>query len=474
MSALWTAAEAAAATGGAVRGDWAATGLSIDTRSLVAGDLFIALTDRRDGHDFVADALAKGAAAALVSRIPEGVSMDAPLLLVPDVQGALEDLGRAARARLRGRVIAVTGSVGKTSTKEMLRAALAPICRVHAAEKSFNNHWGVPLTLARCPADVDVAVIEIGMNHPGEIAPLAAIARPDVAMVTIVAPAHLEAFPDGLDGIAREKAAIFSGLSTGGAAVLNADLPTAPILRQGAAGAARVIGFGLTEAAEARVTGLQVGSDETRFTFRFDGRAIPVRLATPGRHFAANAAGALAAVAAIGGDLQAAAEGLASWLPPGGRGTRETVRTPAGAFALIDDAYNANPASLAAALEVLAAAEPAGGERVAILGDMLELGPDEAALHAAVAALPAMAAIGRVHCAGPRMQHLHAALPAAKRGLWAETAAELAAQLDADPGALARPGDVVLVKGSFGSRVATVVDALRRLGQGAATATQDS
>ncbi|MBL9058909.1 MAG: UDP-N-acetylmuramoyl-tripeptide--D-alanyl-D-alanine ligase, partial [Mangrovicoccus sp.] len=202
--------------------------------------------------------------------------------------------------------------------------------------------------------------------------------------------------------------------------------------------------------------------------------AFPVRLATPGRHFAANAAGALAVVAGIGGDLQAAADGLASWLPPGGRGTRETVRTPAGAFALIDDAYNANPASLAAALEVLAAAAPAGGQRVAILGDMLELGPDEAALHAAVAALPAMAAIDRVHCAGPRMQHLHAALPAAKRGFRAETAAELAALLEADPGALARPGDVVLVKGSFGSRVATVVDALRRLGQGAAPATQDS
>ena len=470
MSALWTAAEAAAATGGAVRGDWAATGLSIDTRSLEPGDLFIALTDRRDGHDFVADALAKGAAAALVSRIPDGVSIDAPLLLVPDVQGALEDLGRAARARLKGRVIAVTGSVGKTSTKEMLRAALAPICRVHAAEKSFNNHWGVPLTLARCPADADVAVIEIGMNHPGEIAPLAAIARPDVAMVTIVAPAHLEAFADGLDGIAREKAAIFSGLATGGTAVLNADLPTTPILRAGAAGAARVIGFGLSEAAEARVTGLQVGSDDTSFTFRFDGRAIPVRLATPGGHFAANAAGALAAVAAIGGDLQAAAEGLGAWLPPGGRGRRETVEAPDGAFALIDDAYNANPASLGAALAVLAAAEPAGGQRVAILGDMLELGPDEAALHAAVALHPAMAAVDRVHCAGPRMRHLHAALPPARRGIWAETAAELAA----DPAALARPGDVVLVKGSFGSRVAMVVDALRRLGHGAATETQDS
>ncbi|MCA8878788.1 MAG: UDP-N-acetylmuramoyl-tripeptide--D-alanyl-D-alanine ligase [Rhodobacteraceae bacterium] len=470
MSVLWNAADAARATGGTAQGDWAATGLSIDTRSLQPGEMFVALKDRRDGHDFVADALDRGAAAAMVSRIPDGVAADAPLLVVEDVQAALEALGRAARARLAGKVVAVTGSVGKTSTKEMLRAALAPLGSVHAAEKSFNNHWGVPLTLARCPATADVAVIEIGMNHPGEIAPLAAIARPDVALVTIVAPAHLEAFPDGLDGIAHEKATIFSGLADGGTAVLNADLPTSAILRAGASKAAHVIGFGHSEDAQARVTDLLVGSDETHFVFRFAGVNVPVRLATPGRHFATNAAGALAAVAALGGDLHAAAAGLASWRPPGGRGTRETVAAPDGAFALIDDAYNANPASLGAALDVLAASRPAGGRRIAILGDMLELGPDEARLHAAIADHPAMALVDRVHCAGPRMRHLHDALPAAKRGRWAETAAALAEEA----AALAGPGDVVLVKGSFGSRVSMVVDALRCLGRDTAREMQDS
>ena len=188
---LWTSSDAALATGGRVTREWEANGVSIDTRTLAKGDLFVALKDVRDGHDFVAQALAKGAAAALVSRVPEGVATDAPLLIVPDVLKALETLGAAARTRTRARVVGVTGSVGKTSTKEMLRAILAGQGRTHAAEASYNNHWGVPLTLARMPVDTDFAVIEIGMNHPGEIAPLARLAKLDVAMITIVAPAHL-------------------------------------------------------------------------------------------------------------------------------------------------------------------------------------------------------------------------------------------------------------------------------------------
>ncbi len=214
MTILWTDAEAVAATGGRATRAFAATGVSIDTRSLRPGDLFVALKAARDGHDFVAQALAAGAAAALVTHVPAGVAPDAPLLIVPDVQAALDGLGRAGRARARAKVVAVTGSVGKTSTKEMLRAALAPQGKTHAAEASYNNHWGVPLTLARLPPDADFAVIEIGMNHPGEIAPLARLARPHVVMVTTVAPAHLEAFAalGGLDGIAREKASICEGL----------------------------------------------------------------------------------------------------------------------------------------------------------------------------------------------------------------------------------------------------------------------
>ena len=472
MSALWTAAEAAAATGGAVRGDWAATGLSIDTRSLDPGDLFIALTDRRDGHDFVADALAKGVAAALVSRIPDGVSMDAPLLLVSDVQGALEDLGRAARARLKGRVIAVTGSVGKTSTKEMLRAALAPICRVHAAEKSFNNHWGVPLTLARCPADVDVAVIEIGMNHPGEIAPLAAIARPDVAMVTIVAPAHLEAFPDGLDGIAREKAAIFSGLEPGGAAILNRDTPTYPLLLAAARRAGvRPIRFGASGRPEYRLEEVKVEGAVTVAAARAGGRQFYFRLGAPGRHLAMNGLAVLAAVEALGGDLGRAAIALGAWRTPEGRGARWTVALGPdgldGAITVIDESYNANPAAMAAALEVFAGARPqdgigrvARGRRIAFLGDMLELGPDERALHAGLARVPALAGVTTVHCAGDRMRALYDALPGGQRGEWFPDAEAMAAKVRR----LVDAGDIAMVKGSNGSRVGQVVEALKRLG----------
>lgn len=464
MTVLWTAADAGAATGGQVCSDWAVTGLSIDSRSIAPGEMFVALKDARDGHDFVADALARGAAAAMVSRVPDGVAADAPLLVVDDVQAGLEALARAARVRTRARVIAITGSVGKTSTKDMARAALAPFGQVHAAERSFNNHWGVPLTLARCPADADFAVIEIGMNHPGEIAPLAALARPDLAMVTIVAAAHLEAFADGLDGIAREKGAIFSGLVPGGIALLNADLPTAPILSAAAAHAGRVIRFGAGPDVDARLADLSVAGDETCFTAWIDGAAVAARLATPGRHFAMNALAVLAAAHALGLDPARAAAGLAAWTPPGGRGTRErVVLDPAtgGGFDLIDDAYNANPTSMAAALEVLATARPApGGRRVAILGDMLELGETEAALHAGLADHPAMAALDVVHCAGPRMAHLWKALPQARRGLRADTATALGADL----AALVHPGDVVLVKGSLGARLGPLVAALRNMG----------
>jgi len=459
MSALWTTADAAAACGGRATGDWVAGGISIDSRTLERGDLFVALTDRRDGHDFVADALARGAAAAMVARRPGDVAADAPLLIVDDVQSGLEALGRAGRARTRARVIGVTGSVGKTSTKEMLRAALAPFGTVHAAHRSFNNHWGVPLTLARCPTDAAFAAVEIGMNQPGEIAPLASQASPDVAIVTAVAPAHLEAFDDGLPGIAREKGAIFSGLAPGGTAILNADLDTTPILRAAALGASNVVSFGVSADADLRVGDIATDAVQTRFRLHVGGRAMQVSLASPGRHFALNAAAALAAVRALGCDLDIAIAGLADWCPPEGRGTRETVRSIAGTFDLIDDSYNANPASVAAALDTLAAAPAPSGRRVAILGDMLELGPGELALHAALADHPAMARIDIVHAAGPRMRALIDALPRDRRGLWAETAESLAVE------DLVRPGDLVLVKGSHGSRIDRVVAALRASGR---------
>jgi UDP-N-acetylmuramoyl-tripeptide--D-alanyl-D-alanine ligase len=477
---LWTAAEAAAATGGRASGDWVTSGVSIDTRSIAPGDLFVALKDVRDGHDFVAQALEKGAAAALVSRVPEGVSPEAPLLLVEEVLPALEALGRAGRVRAKAKVIGVTGSVGKTSTKEMLRAALASLGQVHAAEASFNNHWGVPLTLARLPREADFAVIEIGMNHPGEIAPLARLARPHVALITTVAPAHLEAF-DSIEGIAREKAAILEGLEPGGTAVLNADIATADILRAAAeARGAHVRAFGEGAAATDRVEEVTLSRETTVVQGRLGDQRVIFKVQSPGRHFAVNAMAVLGAVAALEGDMALAITGLGQWLPPEGRGhierlSLDEVETEDYAE-LIDDAFNANPASVQAALEVLAAIEPRDGlgrvrrgRRIAVLGDMLELGPREAELHAEVARLPAMRALDIVHCVGPRMRALHAALPEQQRGQWCESAEELAAGAHG----LIDAGDVLLVKGSKGSRVSLVVDAIRKLGHPLLTDTEE-
>ena len=470
--ALWTSAEAVAATGGTSTADWLANGVSIDTRTLMPGDLFVALKDVRDGHDFVAQALQKGAAAALVSRRPEGLAADAPFLIVDDVLKALERLGTAARARTTARVVGVTGSVGKTSTKEMLRAILAGQGRVHAAEASYNNHWGVPLTLARMPADANFAVIEIGMNHPGEIAPLSRMAAPHVIMITTVAAAHLEAF-ESLDGIAHEKADIMEGLVPGGTAILNADLTTTPILlAKAAACGAKVVLFGQSSSADYRLTEARITDDTTVVQALRSGTPLLFKVRTPGRHFALNALGALAVAEALGADPMIAVCDIGLWRPPGGRGTRETIlldRVEETSFELIDDAFNANPASMAASLDVLIAAQPKNGigrvgtgRRIAVLGDMLELGPTERDLHEAIARHPGLSAVTTIHCVGPRMKALHAALPRAQRGEWAETATDLARSARH----LIDAGDVVLVKGSKGSKVSLVVDALRQLSQG--------
>jgi UDP-N-acetylmuramoyl-tripeptide--D-alanyl-D-alanine ligase len=441
--------------------------------------LFVALKDVRDGHDFVAQALEKGAAAALVSRVPEGLSSGTPLLVVPDVLKALEDLGRAARARAGARVVGVTGSVGKTSTKEMLRVVLGGQGRVHAAEASYNNHWGVPLTLARLPREADFAVIEIGMNHPGEIAPLSRMARPDVVVITTVAPAHLEAF-ESVEGIAHEKAAIIDGLQPGGVAVLNADIATSALLQHKAHGAqAKAVTFGAAEGADYRLVSVQIGDDSTVVRATRQGQPVLYKVMSPGRHFAANGLAVLAVADALGLDPVISATDLGSWHPPAGRGVRERIvldLVEETGFELIDDAFNANPASMAASLEVLVNARPqdgigsrAKGRRIAILGDMLELGPTEAALHAAIAETPGLAAIDLIHCVGPRMKALHAALPRAQRGDWVATAAELVPRARH----LIDAGDIILVKGSKGIKVSLMVDALRKLGQPAAAAQGD-
>ena len=468
---LWTACDAAAATGGVAETAWNATGISIDTRSLQSGDLFVALKDQRDGHDYAAAALAEGAAAAMVSRIPGDVPADAPLLIVDDVIRALERLAIAGRERSRAQVVGITGSVGKTSTKEMLRRILEPQGKTHAAEKSFNNHWGVPITLARLPADAEFAVVEIGMSHPGEIAPLSRLARPHVAMVTTIAAAHLEAFDD-LEGIAREKSTICEGLEPEGTAILNGDIGTSEILAAAAKEAgARVETFGSSESVTHRLISAVPDGDITVCQADVAGTRLLFKLATPGSHFAVNAVGALGAAHALGADLALACHALGNWAPPEGRGKIESFTLDPiderMTFHLIGDAFNANPASMAAALDVLASAVPensagriAQGRRIAVLGDMLELGPDETELHAGLAELPSLRAASLVHAVGPRMHELYKALPEVQRGIWTETAEELAGCAHT----LVDAGDVILVKGSKGSRVSLVVDALRKLG----------
>jgi len=470
MSALWTRDAAVAATGGHCTVDWQASGISIDTRSIEAGDLFVALCDMRDGHDFVAQALDKGAAAALVSRVPEGVCADAPLLLVPDVLAALEAMARTARARTGAKVIGVTGSVGKTGTKDMLRTALAPMGKVHAAVRSFNNHWGVPLTLARMPVDTEFAVIEIGMNHPGEITPLARMADLDVAVITTVAAVHMAAFKD-ITEIAQAKAEVFDGLRRGGAAVLNADTDSFDSLAEAATQAgATVVRFGQTETADVELVSARITGPMTTIDARFNGKPALFKLAAPGQHLAMNALAALAAVLEVGGDLAEAMLALGDWQAPDGRGARHVVDLSNGdgqTLELIDESYNANPTSMRAALDVLAAAIPLNnmgrivtGRRIAFLGDMLELGPDSSCMHAEISALSALENVDLVYTCGDQMKNLYDALPTGKRGLWFKDGAAMAAEVHS----LLDAGDVVMVKGSLGARVGQVVNAILALG----------
>ena len=467
---LWTAAEAAEATGGRAQGDWTASGVSIDTRSLAPGDLFVALKDVRDGHDFVAQALGKGAAAALVSRVPDDVAPDAPLLVVKDVLTGLQDLGRAGRARMTGKVVAVTGSVGKTSTKEMLLAIFADQGRTHASVASYNNHWGVPLTLARMPRDTEYAVIEIGMNHPGEIAPLSKMAKPHVALVTTVAAAHLEAFED-ISGIAVEKASIFEGVVPNGIAVLNADVETSAILMAKALDCKlRDISFG-KHGYDFRLLRADLQGDTTVVQAQMGADPLLFKLSSPGAHFAMNALGALAVVAALRADIALAVGSLGRWKPYKGRGQRERIYLDVVdtrlTLELLDDSYNANPTSMAAALEVLAAVPVTNnigrvskGRRIAYLGDMKELGPDAVALHAGLAHLEATSKIDEIHCIGPLMRALYDLLPEAQRGEWYETSQEVLPRLKRHLDS----GDVVLAKGSLSMKLGLIVDAIRKMG----------
>lgn len=456
---LWTASDAAAATGGRVTAGWAATGVSIDSRTVAQGDLFVAIRGPSfDGHAFVAAALQAGAAAALVSQVPDGVPADAPLLLVDDTFLALNALAAAARRRTRAKIVAVTGSVGKTSSKEALRLVLSAEGRVHAAAGSQNNHWGVPLTLARLPADADFGVFEIGMNHAGEISPLSRLVRPQVALITTVEAVHLENFAN-LDAIALAKAEIFDGLCPGGSAVLNRDNKYFTLLaeRAGAAGAGRIVSFGADPQADARQIRVALHPDCSCISAVIAGQPMTYKVGAPGRHWVNNSLGVLAAAVALGADLGLAGIQLAQLQAPPGRGQRHRLALDRGAVDLIDDSYNASPASMRAALDLLAQCRVGPrGRRIAVLGDMLELGASAGDLHAALAADVLRDGIDLVYTVGEHMHRLHSALPPERRGLHADSAA---ASAESVLRAL-RPGDAVLVKGSHGSRMERVVERL--------------
>jgi len=456
---LWTDAEAAAATAGTLSGrQWTALGVSIDTRSLRPGDLFIALTGpHHDGHDHVAAALAAGAAAAIVSRRPENVAPDAPLLLVADPAAALSALARAARARSKARIAAITGSVGKTGTKEMLGLALAEQGPTHTTAGNLNNHYGVPLSLARLPRDAVYAVFELGMNHPGELTPLSALVRPHVAVITAVEAVHLEFFAS-TEEIADAKAEILSGLEPGGIAVLPRDNRHFHRL----AGAAAILGhktrsFGNHIDATARLLDCGIDPGSTAVFALVGERAMAYRVGVPGQHWAVNSLAVLLAAEALGADVLAAARALGAMTAPKGRGQRKRLPFGGGNIELIDESYNASPVSMAAAIATLASSRPAkGARRIAVLGDMLELGEDSPALHAGLAEAIETWGIDLVYTAGPLMSHLDRALDASRRGGHADSADAVA------PLVLAglRPGDVVMVKGSAGSRMSRVVQAL--------------
>jgi UDP-N-acetylmuramoyl-tripeptide--D-alanyl-D-alanine ligase len=385
---------------------------------------------------------------------------DAPLLIVDDVLAGLVDLAHAARARLDGQVIAVTGSVGKTSTKEALRHVLRAQGETHASAASFNNHWGVPLSLARCPASVRFAVFEIGMNHANEIDALVRMVRPHVAIITTVEPVHLEFFA-GIEAIADAKAEIFEGVEPGGAVVLNRDNSQFARLQRRAKklGISRIVSFGADKKAEARLLDVSLHAACSAVHADILGHEVTYKLGMPGRHMAMNSLAVLAAASLAGADLALAALSLSQLEPAAGRGVRRTLEVASGEATLIDESYNANPASMAAALNVLGQALIGPkGRRIAVLGDMLELGPTSAELHRGLNEAIKANHIDLVYCCGPLMRNLWDALSAGKRGGYADSAASLEAQA---VGAI-RAGDAIMIKGSLGSKMKTIVQALEK------------
>ncbi len=462
VETLWRDSDVSAATGGRASAPFEAGGVAIDSRTLKPGDIYFAIKGvSLDGHDFVAAAFKAGAAAAVVEpgRIADPAG---PVVVVADALAALNDLGRAARKRSGARIAAVTGSVGKTGTKEALRTVLMAQSVTHASEGSLNNHWGAPLSLARMPLNVAFGIFELGMNHAGELTPLTRLVRPHVALITWIAPAHTEFFRTVAE-IADAKGEIFRGVEPGGTAIVPHDSEFYARLRGHAesCGIGRVLSFGSNPGADARLLDADLGPLSSTVTADILGTKMRYRIGAAGKHWVANSLAVLATAASLGADLAKAAASMSDVQPPKGRGVRHRVALKGGAFELIDESYNASPEAVRAALETLALAVPGpGGRRIAILGDMRELGDTADVLHAGLAAPIDAAGVDLVMTCGPHMHALSRTLPASRRGPHAADSATLLP----DAVNAVRPGDIVLVKGSLGTRMAPIVEALRAMG----------
>ncbi|MER9026985.1 UDP-N-acetylmuramoylalanyl-D-glutamyl-2,6-diaminopimelate--D-alanyl-D-alanine ligase [Mesorhizobium sp. M0674] len=463
MSVLWTSEALVDAMGGRPLGPMpeGISGISIDSRSLQPGDAFFAIKgEAMDGHDFATAAIKAGAGVLVVAevKLPSLGRLTAPMIVVQDVLAALEKLGVAARARSSAKIIAVTGSAGKTTTKEALRHVLSAVGKVHASAQSFNNHWGVPLTLARMPDDCDYAVFEIGMNHPGEIRPLVKMVRPQVAIVTLIAAAHLGFFKN-LEEIAKAKAEIFEGIEPGGAALLNRDDARWKLLDKmaRAAGVGHVFGFGENARSTYKLTKCELHADHSDITARIGGQDVTARIGAPGRHMVQNVLAVLGAAHLVEADIGKVALALADLSAERGRGKRHMLRHPKGPITLIDESYNANPASMAAAMALLNATPVTGeGRRIAVLGDMLELGDHSAKLHAALAELIVGTGTNTVFLGGPEMQALADILPDEIKTEYRAGAEELKPLLLST----LKAGDVVMIKSSKGIGFSKLVEAL--------------
>ncbi len=462
MSALWTAEELVPASHGALHGtiSRAINGVSIDTRTIAAGDLFVALAGVRDGHEFVGQAFEKGAAAALVSNDKAAaLAHFGPVIAVPDVLKALEFIGVMSRARSKARIGAITGSVGKTSTKEALRHVLSRQAKTHASVASYNNHFGVPLTLARMPRDAVFGVFEIGMSNPDEIVPLSQMVSPHVAAVTTVEPVHIANFRS-IEGIADAKGEIYAGLAPGGVAMANIDNPHFARLKAHALAsrAGRVVSFGVDEKADIRLISAAFQPQGSTIAASVFGKTVAYKLGAPGKHMAINSLLVLGMADLLGADLALSAIALQDFSPAQGRGSRtERVIGDDGRFTLLDESYNANPASMRAALDVLGQSSVGlRGRRIAVIGDMLELGAAGPKLHAETAKAVLANRIDLVFACGALSRETFEAVPFGLRGGYAATSAELESVVIAG----IRPGDAVMVKGSNGSKMGRIVAAL--------------